>query len=215
MRRCGPALHQGSNHRRRGPTNAHLNGVCVCAVCMLVCGARRSLQACAGDPSGVLCGPFFSACGRAVPARYAISSRVGAARGFGLRRLPLRCVHIVPCPSKDARRTYTLQSALVRPPPFDSPLASRLSPLWSSQLYCYLGMVLHANNKHEEALQMLHRASGLDPVNPQVSHPSHCQAPAPCAPPRPCCTSSFSGARVLLPRDPGEVPARQGPHESR
>lgn len=36
----------------------------------------------------------------------------------------------------------------------------------SSVLYCYLGMVLHASKRHEEALEMLKQADLLEPQNP-------------------------------------------------
>eukprot|EP00954_Amorphochlora_amoebiformis_P002551 200790-Amorphochlora_amoeboformis.AAC.1 len=32
-------------------------------------------------------------------------------------------------------------------------------------LYCYLGMVLHANEQYEEALEMLSQAENLEPTN--------------------------------------------------
>ena len=38
----------------------------------------------------------------------------------------------------------------------------------SSVLHCYLGMVLHANKKCEEALDLLHEASAMEPKNPQA-----------------------------------------------
>ena len=38
----------------------------------------------------------------------------------------------------------------------------------SSVLYCYLGMVLHANDRNVEALQMLQKSSELEKTNPQA-----------------------------------------------
>jgi hypothetical protein len=35
-------------------------------------------------------------------------------------------------------------------------------------LHCYLGMVLHATGKSAQALDMLERASLMEPRNPQV-----------------------------------------------
>jgi len=35
-------------------------------------------------------------------------------------------------------------------------------------LYCYLGMVLHASHKCEEALKMLECATEIEPLNPQA-----------------------------------------------